>query len=55
MSAYIGKHNLFFNEERNSNVSDELTQEDIERIRRVWKMREAMSDNTYRKQLEEKL
>lgn len=55
MSAYIGKHNLFFNEERNGNVSDELTQEDIERIRRVWKMREAMSDNTYRKQLEEKL
>lgn len=46
MSAYIGKHNLFFDEE--------LTEEDIERIRRVWKMREAMSDNTYHKQLEAK-
>lgn len=55
MSAYISKHNLFFNEERNGNVSDELTQEDIERIRRVWKMREAMSNNTYHKQLESRL
>ena len=55
MSAYIGKHNLFFDEERNSSRDDEeLTEEDIERIRRVWKMREAMSDNTYHKQLEAK-
>lgn len=33
----------------------ELTQEDIKRIRRVWKMREAMSDNTYYKQFEASL
>ena len=52
MSAYIGKHNLFFEEERKGSSDEELTLEDIERIRRVWKMREAMSDNTYHKQLE---
>lgn len=51
MRASVSKHNLFFNEERNSNVSYELTQEDIERIRCVWNMREAMSNNTYHKQL----
>ena len=56
MSAYIGKHNLYFDEERNqSGDDDELTEEDIARIRRVWKMREAMSDSTYYKQLETKL
>lgn len=55
MSAYIGKHNLFFDNERNGGRNDkELTEEDIARIRRVWKMREAMSDNTYHKQLEAK-
>lgn len=52
MSAYIGKHDLFFDSEREGNSIDELTLEDIERLRRVLKMREAMSDNTYHKQLE---
>ena len=53
MSAYIGKHNLYFDEERNYKGDDEeLTEEDIARIRRVLKMREAMSDNTYHKLLE---
>lgn len=52
MSAYIGKHDLFFDSEREDRSIDDLTQEDIERIRRIWKMRDAMSNNTYHKQLE---
>ena len=54
-SAYIGKHNLYC--KIDSNVSkdiEELTEEDIARIRRVLAMREAMSDNHYYKQLEAK-
>lgn len=55
MSAYIGKHDLYTDRERKGGDDIELTQEDIERIRRMWKMREAMSDNTYHKQLEASL
>lgn len=55
MNAYIGKHDLYTDRERKGGDDIELTQEDIERIRRVWKMREAMSDNTYHKQLEASL
>lgn len=54
-SAYVGKHNLYI--EIDSNVSkgiEELTEEDIARIRRVLAMREAMSDNHYYKQLDVK-
>lgn len=53
MSAYIGKHNLLFDTERSETASgDKLTEEDITRIRRVWKLREAMSDNSYHKMIE---
>ena len=53
MSAYVGKHNLHFDKERNYKGDNvELTEKDIARIRRVLKMREAMSDNTYHKLLE---
>lgn len=55
MSAYILKHDLYTDKDRKGGDDRELTQEDIERIRRVWKMREAMSDNTYHKQLEASL
>lgn len=55
MSAYVGKHDLYMDRERKGNDNKELTQEDIERIRRAWKMQEAMSDNTYHKQLEASL
>lgn len=55
MGAYIGKHDLYTDRERKGSDDKELTPDDIERIRRVWKMREAMSDNTYHKQLEAKL
>lgn len=51
--AYIGKHNLFFEQgETNNSSSEELTREDIERIRRICAMREVMSDHCYYKQLE---
>lgn len=52
MNAYIGKHDLYLDKEREGSDIDELTLEDIERLRRVWKMRDAMSNRTYRKQLE---
>ena len=52
MGAYIGKHDLYFDKERGGKDVSELTLEDIERIRRMWKMQDAMSDNTYHKQLE---
>lgn len=53
MSAYIGKHNLLFDTERSGTASgDKLTEEDIARIRRIWKLREAMSDNSYHKMIE---
>ena len=55
MSAYIVKHDIYTDKDRIGGDDRELTQEDIERIRRVWKMREAMSDNTYHKQLEASL
>lgn len=55
MSAYIGKHDLYTDRERKGGGDRKLTQEDIERIRRVRKLREAMSDNTYHKQLEASL
>lgn len=55
LSAYIGKHNLYFEQgETNNSSSEELTKEDVARIRRVWAMREAMSDNHYYKQLDVK-
>lgn len=51
--AYIGKHDLYFEKgEINNRSSEELTKEDIERIRRVLAMRDAMSDNSYYKQIE---
>lgn len=50
--AYVNKHNLFFDSERSGGRDRELTAEDIERLRRMWKMQDAMSDNTYHKQLE---
>lgn len=53
LSAYIGKHDLYFEQgETNNSSCEELTREDIARIRRVWAMREAMSDHYYYKQLE---
>lgn len=53
LSAYIGKHDLYFEQgEINNRSSEELTKEDIERIRRVLAMRDAMSDNSYYKQIE---
>lgn len=53
MSAYIGKHNLYFDDERSgSRKREDLTPEDMERIWKAWKIQEAMSNNTYRKQLE---
>ena len=53
MSAYIGKHNLYFDDERSgSRNREDLTPEDMERIWKAWKIQEAMSNNTYRKQLE---
>lgn len=52
MGAYIGKHDLYFDKERGGKDVSELTLEDIERIRRMWKIQDAMSDNTYHKQLE---
>lgn len=50
--AYVGKHNLYFDSERSGNGDRELTAEDIKRLRRMWNMRDSMSDNTYYKQLE---
>lgn len=51
--AYIGKHDLYLHREKGKGIEEmELTPEDIERIRKIWKMREAMSDNTFHKQLE---
>lgn len=52
LSAYVGKHSLFFDSEKNGNRDREITVEDIERLRRMWKMQDAMSDNAYHKQLE---
>lgn len=53
LSAYIGKHDLYYEQrETNNNSCEELTEEDIARIRRVCAMREAMSNNYYYKQLE---
>lgn len=56
MAAYVGKHNLYFEQggKTNNSSSEELTEEDIARIRRVLAMREAMSDNHYYKQLDVK-
>lgn len=53
-SAYIGKHNLYYSriEKTNNSSIEELTDEDIARIRKVLAMREAMTDNYYHKQLE---
>jgi len=53
-NAYVGKHNLYFGEERQGVSVEELSEEDIKRLRRIFAMREAMSDQTYRKQLENK-
>ncbi len=53
MTAYIGKHNLLFDTERNGGSTDDLTVEDIEKIRRIWKFREAMSDSSYHKMIAE--
>lgn len=56
MSAYIGKHNLFFDSERSGGGDDNerrLTQEQIKKIRQILKMQEVMNDNTYHKQLED--
>lgn len=53
LSAYIGKHDLYFEQrETNNNSCEELTEEDIARIRRVCAMRVTMSNNCYYKQLE---
>lgn len=53
LSAYIGKHGLYIEQgEINNRRSEELTEEDIARIHRVYAMREAMNDNRYYKQLE---
>nr|DAT92793.1 MAG TPA: Protein of unknown function (DUF2786) [Caudoviricetes sp.] len=52
MGAYVSKHDLYFDKERGGKDVSELTLEDIERIRRMWKMQDAMSNNTYHKQLE---
>ncbi len=56
MAAYVGKHNLYFEQggKTNNSSSEKLTEEDIARIRRVLAMREAMSDNHYYKQLDVK-
>ena len=51
-SAYIGKHNLLFSKERQDAGDVELTQDDIDRLRRIWGLRNAMSDVTYHKLLE---
>lgn len=53
MSAYVGKHDLYLDEERNYSLDiHDLTQEELHNLMKVWKIREAMNDNTYRKQLE---
>lgn len=52
LDAYILKHNLYFDTERNGTSNKELTKEDVERIRRIINMRNAMNDKTYHKQIE---
>ena len=53
LSAYIGKHDLYFESDSNESKDiEELTEEDIARIHRVCAMSEAMSNNYYYKQLE---
>lgn len=52
MLAYAGKHNLYFAKERDSSRNiDELSKEELQRLYKIWKLRESMSNHTYRKQL----
>lgn len=51
--AYVGKHQLFFDSERTSSSNiNELSKEELQRLFKIWKLRESMSDHTFRKQLE---
>lgn len=54
MSAYIDKHNLYYENigKTNNSSIEELTDDDIARIHSVLAMRDAMTDNYYYKQLE---
>ena len=52
MSAYVGKHDLFLERERQGNHNfEDLTQEELNNMIKVLKIKEAMSDNIYRKQI----
>lgn len=52
MSAYVGKHDLFLERERQgSHNFEDLTQEELNNMIKVLKIKEAMSDNIYRKQI----
>ncbi len=53
LSAYVSKHDLYYDKERNGGSDRELTPEDIARILRAMKMREAMDDNYYHKMISE--
>ena len=55
VDAYIMKHGLYFQSEReggNGKERDEITQEELESIRRIMALRDTMSDVYYHKQLE---
>lgn len=53
ISAYVDKHDLYLQNERNNDrdINDMSTKE-LLRLLKVFKLKNAMSDNTYRKQLE---
>lgn len=54
--AYVGKHQLFFDSERTSSSNiNELSKEELQRLFKIWKLRESMSDYAYRKQLKTSL
>lgn len=53
MSAYVGKHDLYVQKERDGDRDiNDMTTEELQRLLKVLKLKNAMSDNTYRKQLE---
>lgn len=55
MSAYVGKHDLYLPKERDIDRDiEDMTIEELQRLLKVFKLKNAMSNNTYRKQLENK-
>lgn len=53
MSAYVGKHDLYLPKERDSDRDiKDMTIKELKRLLKVFKLKNAMSNNTYRKQLE---